>query len=233
MKDTLDIHKGNKIALVAGATGLIGNEVVKLLLNHPAYRIVRVFVRRTMDFQHPKLEKVMTNFEDLDRYAVQLKGDDLFLCLGTTMAKAGSRKDFIRVDLTYNLKIARIAAANKVHQLMLVSSVGADPDALFFYSKVKGNLEVAVKSLPFWGIHIFQPSILLGQRDEVRLGEKVAGTVGHWLDRVTGGGMTVYKPVHAATVAEAMVRVAQRLDAGAHTYESHVIAELAGMTEEN
>ena len=181
MKDPLDIHAGNKIALVAGATGLIGNEVVRQLLNHPAYSKVKVFVRRHLSFQHPKLEEIMTDFDRLEAYAHELKGNDLFLCLGTTMAKAGSRKAFIKVDLTYNLKIARMAAENKVHQILLVSSVGADPDALFFYSKVKGNLEQAIKQLPFWGIHIFQPSVLLGQREELRMGEKVAGSVGHWL----------------------------------------------------
>ncbi|HPG08004.1 MAG TPA: NAD-dependent epimerase/dehydratase family protein [Saprospiraceae bacterium] len=233
MKDPLDIHAGNKIALVAGATGLIGNEVVRQLLNHPAYSKVKVFVRRHLSFQHPKLEEIMTDFDRLEAYAHELKGNDLFLCLGTTMAKAGSRKAFIKVDLTYNLKIARMAAENKVHQILLVSSVGADPDALFFYSKVKGNLEQAIKQLPFWGIHIFQPSVLLGQREELRMGEKVAGSVGHWLDKVTGGGMTVYKPVHAETVALAMIRIAQKLNGGTHTYESHIIAEIAGVEEPN
>lgn len=175
------------------------------------------------------MEQHIIDFGRLEDYAGLLKGHDLYSCLGTTMARAGSRKAFFRVDFTYAYESARLAAANGARQLLLVSSVGANPDSLFFYTRLKGELEAAVKKLPFWAIHIFQPSFLIGDRRESRLGEQLAGRLSLGLDRLTGGElMGKYRPVEAAQVARAMLHAAQRLEGGVHVYPSHHIHELAG-----
>ncbi|MCB0662089.1 MAG: hypothetical protein KDC24_05080, partial [Saprospiraceae bacterium] len=151
--------------------------------------------------------------------------------IGTTMAKAGSKEAFYKVDFEYNYNVAQLAEANKVNQCLLVSSVGADEDSIFFYSEVKGKLEKAIKELSFWSIHIFQPSLLLGERNENRWGEEAAGVLGRIINKFTGGLLNKYKPVEADVVAQAMVEAAQQLKPGVHVYPSHYLQSLAEETD--
>lgn len=223
----MEIIKDKKTALVFGATGLIGGYCLKLLLKHDAYRQVIVFTRRKIPVEDPKLVQHIVNFDNLPDYRPLIKGNDLFLCLGTTMRKAGGRKAFFRVDYTYPYQSARMAADNGVNQILLVSSVGADKDSIFFYSQVKGLLEVAIKKMPFWAIHIFQPSVLLGERNENRWGEQLAGQLGKGIDYLTGGILKKYRPIEAEVVAEAMVNAAQQLSSGTFVYPSHMLQDLA------
>jgi uncharacterized protein YbjT (DUF2867 family) len=223
----MEIAKDKKTALVFGATGLIGGHVVNFLLLHPAYSKVVVFVRRPMSLEHPKLVQHVVNFDKPETFHQLVKGDDLFCCLGTTMAKAGSKEAFYKVDFTYAFEAAQLGKRNGVGQYLLVSSVGADPNSRFFYSKVKGELEIMVKTLGFWGLHIFQPSVLLGERNENRFGEQLAGKIGSFFDRMTGGLLTKYRPIEADVVAKAMVSAAQGLKPGVHVYPSHWLQKLA------
>jgi uncharacterized protein YbjT (DUF2867 family) len=223
----LEIIKDNKTALVLGSSGLIGSHLLNFLLLDPAYARVVSFVRKPQYHKHTKLEEVIIDFNQLAKYRELFKGDDLFCCLGTTMAKAGSKKAFYKVDYQYPYESASIAAANKVSQFLLVSSVGANPKSLFFYSRVKGELEGAVQQLGFWSTHIFQPSVLLGERNENRFGEEIAGKIGKVLDGITGGLLTKYRPIEADVVAKAMVSAAQRLKPGVHIYPSHWLQKMA------
>ncbi len=223
----MEITKDNKTALVFGATGLIGNHLVNFLLFHPAYEKVVVFLRKKMDLEHPKLSQQVIDFDKPESFSDLVKGDDLFCCLGTTMAKAGSKEAFYKVDFTYAFRAANMAAKNGVNQFLLVSSVGADTDSLFFYSKVKGELEEEVQKLNFWSTHIFRPSVLLGSRNENRWGEEIAGKLGKVIDRFTGGLLTKYRPIEADVVAKAMVSAAQGLKPGVHFYPSHWLQGLA------
>lgn len=188
-----------------------------------------IFVRRPLGINHPKLEEHLADFNRLKDYGPLIQGNDLFSCLGTTMAQAGSKEAFFRVDYHYALESARLAAEHGAGQLLLVSAVGAHKDSLFFYSRVKGELERAVIKLPFWGFHIFRPSVLLGGRRESRLGESLAGQFALGLDRLTAGGLLgKYRPVGAETVARAMVAAAQGLEPGLHVYASDEIHRMAG-----
>lgn len=223
----MEITKDNKTALVFGATGLVGSHVVQFLLLHPAYNRVVLFVRRPVNLEHPKLEQHIVDFDRPASFKHLVKGDDLFCCLGTTMAKAGSKEAFYKVDFTYAFDAAQMASMNGVGQYLLVSSVGADPHSRFFYSKVKGELEVAVRKMGFWGLHIFQPSVLLGERNENRFGEQLAGKIGSIFDRLTGGLLTKYRPIEADVVAKAMVSAAQGVRPGEHIYPSHWLQGLA------
>ena len=224
----MEISQHHKTALLFGASGLVGNQCLLQLLGHPAYRKVISFGRRKLELEHPRLEQHVINFDNLEKYGSLFKGHDLFSCLGTTMSKAGSREAFFRVDFTYAYESARLAVANGASQLLLVSSVGADPESLFFYTRVKGELESAIRKLPFWAIHIFQPSFLVGDRRESRLGEQLAGRLSLGFDRLTGGAILgKYRPVEAAQVARAMIYAAQGLKGGAHVYPSDEIHEMA------
>ncbi|MCU0348262.1 MAG: oxidoreductase [Saprospiraceae bacterium] len=223
----MEISKDSKTALVFGATGLIGGHVTQFLLLHPAYEKVVVFVRRPLALEHPKLVQQVVDFDKPESFKHLVKGDDLFCCLGTTMAKAGSKEAFYKVDFTYAFQAAQMGSINGVGQYLLVSSVGADPGSRFFYSKVKGELEAAVKTLGFWSLHIFQPSVLLGERNENRFGEQLAGKIGSIFDRLTGGLLTKYRPIEADVVAKAMVSAAQGVKPGVHVYPSHFLQGLA------
>jgi uncharacterized protein YbjT (DUF2867 family) len=223
----MQISKDKKTALLFGATGLVGGHALEFLLMHPAYDKVLAFVRKPIQQAHEKLVQHIIDFDNAESWGHLVKGDDLFCCLGTTMAKAGSKAAFFKVDYTYPMQAAHFAVQNKVHQYLLVSSVGADTDSIFFYSKVKGQLEEALQKMDFWSIHIFRPSVLLGERNENRFGEEVAGKIGRLIDRFTGGLLTKYKPIEADVVAKAMVAAAQGLEPGTHIYPSHWLQQEA------
>ena len=223
----MKISVGHKTAIVVGGSGVVGGHLLNYLLASNNYSRVISLGRRKLDIKSEKLEQYIIDFDKFGTYAPLLQGDDLYLALGTTMAKAKSRENFRKVDFSYPLNISKAAMDNGVNQLMLVSSVGADAESLIFYTKVKGELEDAIKQLNFWSIHIFRPSILLGERPESRAGESIAKVIGKGLDFVLGGLLTKYKPVEAETVAKAMVAKAQELQPGIHVYPSHWIQKLS------
>lgn len=223
----VQISVGNKTAIIVGASGVVGGHLINYLLASPNYSRVVSLGRRKLDIESDKLVQYVIKFDKYATYAPLVKGDDLYLTIGTTMAKAKSKEAFMKVDYTYALNIAKAASDNGMNQLMLVSSVGADSDSVIFYSRVKGELEDAIKKLTFWSIHIFRPSILLGERPESRAGESIAKVIGKGLDFILGGLLSKYKPVEAETVAKAMVAKAQELDSGIHIYPSHWIQKLS------
>ena len=163
-----------KTAIVIGATGLIGKRLTKLLLDNPNYSTVKVFVRRSLNISNPKLEEHIVNFDEIDKWKSKITGDDLFSAMGTTIKKAGSKEAQYKIDVTYQFEFAKASAENGVKNYFLVSSSGANAKANFFYMRIKGELEEKVKLLPFEKIRIFRPSLLLGERDEKRFGEKTA-----------------------------------------------------------
>lgn len=224
---SLSISKNNKTAILFGASGLVGTHCLNFLLSSPAYDEVLIFGRKTLKIEHPKLTEHLIDFENPKEYGKLVKGNDLYCCIGTTMKKAANKAAFKRVDFTYAYQIVELAAKNKVNQFLLVSSIGADTDSLFFYTRVKGELEEAVKRMPFWAIHIFRPSLLLGERNENRWGEALAQQLGRGLDRLTGGMLTKYRPVEADVVAKAMVTAAQNVEKGVHIYSSEQLQQLA------
>ena len=223
----MEISKSEKTALVLGATGLVGTYLVEQLLAHPAYAKVRILVRHKLRREHPKLDQHVVDFDRLERYRALVRVHDLFLCLGTTLAKAGSKAAFRKVDFGYNYTAAQLASEQGANQVLLVSSIGADPDALFFYSQVKGDLEEAIRELPFWAIRIFQPSFLLGERTEDRWGESIATGIAQFVDNLTGNWMSRYRPVEAEYVAAAMIAEAQALRGGVSVITSDRIPNLA------
>ncbi len=223
----IQITKNSKTAILIGASGLVGKYCLNFLLASPAYNKVLVLGRKSVELEHDKLEEHLIDFEKLEDHKDLINGDDLFCCLGTTMKKAGSEEAFRRVDYTYTHQIAEIGAKNKVNQFLLVSALGADKDSLFFYNRVKGELEEEIKRMPYWAVYIFQPSLLLGERNENRWGEALAQRLGRGFDRLTGGLLTKIRPVEADVVAKSMVIAAQRLEKGIKVYSSHDLQVIA------
>ncbi len=215
-----------RTAIVAGATGLVGGHCVTDLLASDRYGSVIAVGRRPLDRAHPKLRQVMVDFADLES-ARDLAADDVFCCLGTTIGKAGSRDAFRQVDFGYPMALARATLGQGAQQLLLVSSLGADPDSRTFYLRVKGDLEAAIRKLPFTAALVFRPSLLLGERKDLRLGERVSAMAMLGLSPLMRGRFSRLRPIRAADVARAMVRAAQLETGGYSIFESDQIADLA------
>jgi uncharacterized protein YbjT (DUF2867 family) len=209
-------------ALVAGATGAVGREVVSQLLEDPDVALVQVVARRATGRQHPRLVEFVTDFDDLEdfsrRHPQLLSVDAVFCCLGTTMRAAGSREAFEKVDYHYVLKLAELASARRVPRFLMISAVGADPKALAYYSRVKGRAERAVAQLSFTSLHILRPSLLMGPRDEHRPGEAAAQTLAPLLAPFLRGPLAKYRPVQTRDVAAEMIRLAKQDRPGAYIH---------------
>ena len=194
----------SEIANVIGASGLVGKELVKQLLDHPEFEIVRIFVRRTTGISHPKLDEQIIDFDQTESWKSLVKGDVLFSTLGTTIKTAKTKENQYRVDFTYQYEFAKAASENGVPAYLLVSSLGANPKSSVFYSRMKGELEDAVAKLPFQKLIIIRPSILDGDRQEKRAGEKF----GLILTRVvTKFILKAYRPTPVDLLASKMIRL--------------------------
>jgi uncharacterized protein YbjT (DUF2867 family) len=220
-----------KTALIAGASGLVGRHCLELLLAaDDRYAHVISIGRRELPIQHPRLEQRIVDFDHLDKERLSLIADDVYCCLGTTIRQAGSEAAFYKVDYTYVVKLAALLASNFASQLLVVSAMGADDSSRFFYNRVKGEMEEAVKQTPFRAIHLFRPSLLLGNRPRPRLGERLAAVVLAVVKPLLVGPLRPYRPIQAKAVAQAMLDAARQDGGGVRTYTSTVIA--AGVAHE-
>ena len=194
----------NKHALVIGATGASGQEIVNFLLKDSNYETVNIFVRRKVDSTNVKLNVNVIDFSQLHLYKGLIKGDVLFSALGTTIKDAGSKDKQFLVDYTYQYEFAKIASENGVDTLSLISSIGANKKSPFFYPRIKGELEESVKLLPFKKIQIYQPPSLIRQVELMRFGEKVSIILFQWLSGI--GLFKSLKPISVNFLASKIVR---------------------------
>lgn len=206
-----------KTALISGSTGLIGHQLLQLLLASNCYEKVIAITRSNLGISHNKLQEVKIDYQHIDNHVQSLKADDVFCCLGTTIAKAGSKAKFQEVDFMYPLALAKLTYALGAKQFLIVSALGADKESAIFYNRVKGELEEAVTKYDFRAIHIFRPSLLLGPRTEKRPGEEAAKLFYKvfWFllpDK--------YKAIHSGKVAKAMLYYAKKEQLGTFIHES-------------
>ena len=201
-----------KTAVVLGATGLIGQHLVQELLQNDLFSKVRILVRRPLNLNHPKADIQVVNFNDEKDIAARIDiGDVIFCCIGTTRKKVkGNKTEYRKVDYDIPIITARLGVQHGFSQFLLVSAIGANPVAANFYLQLKGCIEEDITALPFESIHIFRPSLLLGNRQEFRLGERIAQVVVKATSFLLIGAWRTYKPIQAADVAKSMVAAANR-----------------------
>lgn len=215
-------------ALVIGATGLVGYQLVLQLLEDQRFTRVDVFARRSCGLKHDKLREHLISFERTEQWSGLVRGDVLFSALGTTLKQAGGKEAQYKIDFTYQYQFAAAAAKNGVPHYVLISSAGADAHSRIFYSRMKGELENAVRLLPFQKISLLQPGLLTGKRSEERFGEKVGFGVLNLLHRLPGLG--AWKPVPGAVVAKAMIRALTEQKEPFRVYKLGEVFRLAGVS---
>jgi len=208
-----------RTALLAGATGLVGSHALELLLADTHWSRVVAVGRRTTSHHHDKLEQRVVDLGSLEAASALPHVDDVFCCLGTTIKQAGSQPAFRLVDHAFVVGLARAGLRAGATQFLLVSAIGADPKSRVFYSRVKGETEAAIRALPYQGIQIFRPSLLLGERPQFRFGERIAMLGAPVLAALLFGRLRRYRPIHAAAVARAMVAIAQEAPRGPNVFE--------------
>ena len=207
-------------ALVLGATGAVGKDLVEQLLKDDTFDRVDIFVRRAVNIPSAKLVSHVVDFDHLETWASLLTGDVLFSCLGTTIKAAGSQDAQWKVDYTYQFEAAKAARAGGVQKLVLVSSVGAHPKSKIFYARMKGQLDEDVAKLGFPGCFILRPPSLIRKGSD-RFGEKAGVAVLKGLNAL--GLMRSWKPMPTEEVAAAMIRLAESVSDGLHIFTSQEI----------
>lgn len=190
-------------ALVIGATGATGKDLVNQLLTDKDFEEINVFVRKPLDIQNNKLKVHVVNFENPEEWKDLVKGDVAFSCLGTTLKAAGSKEAQRKVDFDYQYEFAKAAKENNVEDYILVSAYGADPKSKIFYSKMKGELEEAVKQLHFNKITIFKPG-MLERKDSDRSGEVLGSRIIKFANKL--GLLESQKPLPTDILAKAMIK---------------------------
>ena len=210
-------------ALIAGASGLVGGECLRRLLASDAYAKVTVVTRRSLGAaaKHPKLREIVVDFARLDSVAAELRADHVFCALGTTIRKAGSQEKFRQVDFEYPRRLAQLTLANGAKHCSLVSALGASAKSGVFYSRVKGELEDALRAMGWPSLCVLRPSVIAGDRKESRPLERLA-------EMMLRFGPAAYRPVTARKIAAAMVATALREPPGVTVIESREISRVTG-----
>ena len=195
-----------KTALVLGATGVVGRELVEQLSQSVDIDKVVAITRRPIDYDSDKISNCVVEFDRLEEYSSVFNADIIFSCLGTTLKQAGSIARQRQVDVDYQYLAAKLSLAKGVSHYLLVSSSGANPSSHSAYLKMKGELETKVIELGFQRVSIIQPSLLLGERQDVRLGEKLGSKLLPLICRLPG--LSKYRPITGKQVAAKMCEIA-------------------------
>ena len=190
-------------SIIAGSTGLIGGNVIKVLSSKKQGTIA--LTRRAIPNLPPNITEMVIDFDAFEKNGSLPSCNNVFICLGTTIKTAGSKENFRKVDIDYCLSIARKAKESGAETLSLISSIGANSSSKNFYLRTKGELEESIQSLGFSTVNIFRPSFLVGERSEKRLAEKIAINLAKIMDLFLIGTASKYRSVKAESLAKTMV----------------------------
>jgi len=220
-------HNMKKTAVIFGASGLVGNELCKLLSEDNEFDEIKTVVRTRLDFFSDKIKQIiLSDFSKLNDHRDTLKGDVFFCCIGTTIKKAGSPDSFLKVDLDIPVAVAELAETLAIPSLVVVSSLGADEKSSNFYLKTKGKMETKVKEAYHGKLKFVRPSLLMGNRKEFRFGEKIAVIFMKIFGWIFAGPLARYRGIKAADVARSMIKISG-FSSGKMIYESDELARLA------
>jgi uncharacterized protein YbjT (DUF2867 family) len=215
-----------KKALIAGATGLVGKELLPLLLEEENYEEVVALVRRPLGLNHPKLKEVVCDFDLLEEVKDAFAVQDVFCCLGTTIKKAKTKEVMYKIDVDYPMAIARLSKKQGAKHFLLISSMSANPKSKIWYSKMKGELEEKLKAVPFDAVSIFQPSLLVGDRQEFRLGESIGIKAFRLVSGLLNDSQKHRFGIEASLVARSMCQTAQRNKESISVYNANQMVQL-------
>jgi uncharacterized protein YbjT (DUF2867 family) len=207
-------------AIIIGATGATGKDLVNVLLQNDFYSEIVIFVRRSSGIVHSKLKEIITDFDKSEKVAEFIHGNVLFSCLGTTVKAAGSKDKQWHIDYDIPLRFAEIAKRNGVSGFVLLSSYGASASSKVFYSQLKGKLEDAILNLAFDSYIIFRPG-LLERKNTDRAGERISAALLHFLNRLRL--FRKFRPMPTAILAEKLAKAPKVLSQGQHVIELNKI----------
>jgi len=213
-------------AVVFGGTGLVGNHLLKILINDDYYSKVKVFTRSKIEIIHHKLEIIETNFENIESLKDKISADNCFFCIGTTKKNSPQKLEYQRIELELPKKIAQICKSNAIRSFIFVSSGFANPNHSGEYLRFKGLVEEELKSLSFENLGILRPSFLLGKRKQFRIFETIGIYIFRLLSPFFIGPLKKMKPIHANTVAKAMSNIIKK-NLSQVTYESDEIVRIS------
>ncbi len=214
-------------AVIAGASGLIGSQLLSIILQRTDYHEVLALVRKELPLSNKKLVQLIVDFDNLKNHANDINADVVFCCLGSTRKKTPDLGEYRKIDHDYPLALAEIANTNNIPQYHIISAIGADAASSNFYSKMKGETEADLLALNLQCLHIWQPSLLTGGRKEFRLGEVIATALMKIIDPLLIGGLKKYKSIAANTVAMAMYNTSLIREEGVFVHPSNHIERLA------
>jgi uncharacterized protein YbjT (DUF2867 family) len=213
--------------ILVGASGLIGSNLLSLLIESDEISRILLLVRKPLKVSNQKVQELIVNFDELEKFRSEIIGDIIYSCLGTTKAANPDTDQYRKIDLEYPLKLAEIGVKNGISQFHLVSSLCANHTASNSYLKLKGELEKELKQASILSLHIYQPSLLTGNRKESRTLEKLATSAFKLIDPLLIGPLIKYRSIKAETVAQAMLNQSIKNIQGTFTYPSIKIQELA------
>ncbi len=199
-----------KTALIFGSSGLIGNELLNIIVKNNSYNHIKLFVRSVLKNNNSKVEIIQTDFTNLKKHKDSIVGNECFFCIGTTKKNTPDMDEYRKVEYNIPIDVAKIAKSNSVETFVYVSSLGANSNSSSFYLKNKGQVEEELNNLNFPNLAVIRPSILLGKRKEYRLGESIGKYVMRKLSFIFLGNLKKYKPIQAQYVAKAMVIIAKK-----------------------
>jgi len=217
----------SKKVVIAGASGLIGSNLLEILLKETNYDEILVLVRKELPIEHKKLVQLIIDFEKLDEHASVINGHAIFCCLGSTRKKTPDLALYRKIDHDYPLKLAQLAKKNNVQQYHLVSSIGANSKSSNFYTKMKGETEDDIQKVDLKCLQIYEPSILTGDRKESRLMERFSIGIMRFIDPLLIGSLRKYRSIPAQIVAQAMFNQSLKKQEGVFVHPSDKIKLLA------
>lgn len=194
-----------KTAILLGATGATGSELLKLLLADNRYDTVKLFSRKASGVSHPKIEEHIVDLFQLENYKADFTADVVFCCIGTTQAQTPDNETYHKIDFSIPAAAAKLAKENEIPSFIVISALGADKSSRIFYNRTKGEMQEAVLAQNIAHTHIVQPALILAERKDKRMGEKIGAVVMSLLNPLLWGNFKKYRSIKATTISKAML----------------------------